>query len=199
MILSILIPTVKGREQAFNELKEFLQWQISRDSLQDKVEILSLCDNKEISIGEKRNRMLQMANGEYCVMIDDDDTVHYNYVPTVLKALESKPDCIGYKELCLFENDIVRTSDFSIKYPGWEDSYTSLIYGGFNHVRTPFYKAPIKTELCKQVGFKDLRFAEDHDFSKRIHPLLKNESYIDEFMYIYRYKTEPHNQKYGIR
>lgn len=193
MILSILIPTIKGREKQFNALEEFLQWQINQASVWNEVEIKSLCDNKEMSIGAKRNELLKMASGDYCIMIDDDDTVDFRFIELVLLALEKKPDCIGYKELCIYEGKRIESSIFSKKYKDWQENFD-----GFNHVRTPFYKAPIKTELCRNVGFKDLRYAEDHDFAKRIYPLLKTEEYIDEFMYIYRYKHEPHNLKYGI-
>ncbi len=48
------------------------------------------------------------------------------------------------------------------------------------------------------VGVKDMRFGEDHDFANRILPFLKTEHYIDREMYIYQYKSEPHNIKYGI-
>lgn len=204
MILSILIPTVIGREKSFNELEEFLQWQISAGSLWGKVEIQNICDNKELSIGAKRNELLKLATGEYCVMIDDDDTVSYQFVEKILEALEKNPDCVGYKELCIYEGKGVKSSEISIKHRTWQDAkdgrnYYTFLANGFNHVRSPFYKVPIKTDLCRKVGFKDLRYEEDREFSKAIYPLLKTEVYIDEFMYIYRYRHETHNIKYGIK
>ncbi len=200
MILSILIPTIIGREKQFNELEDFLQWQVSLASLWDKVEIKSICDNKELSIGAKRNQLLELATGEYCVMIDDDDTVHFQFVERIVNSLQGNPDCLGYKELCLYDGKSAKTSDISLKYKQWQEGNgMNPMSTGFNHVRTPFYKVPIKTELCKQVGFKNLRYGEDAEFSKQITPLLRNEIYIDEFMYIYRYKHEPHNLKYGIK
>ena len=195
MKLSILIPTVTGREKSFNQIEDFLQWQISQASLWDKVEVLSLCDNKELSIGAKRNKLLEMANGDFCVMIDDDDTVHFQFIERIMSAIESNPDCVGYKELCIYENGSVKSSDISLKHKRWNEPKNA----GFNHYRSPFYKVPIKTELCRMVGFKDLRYGEDIEFANRIIKLLTNEVYIDEFMYIYRYKEENHNQKYGIK
>lgn len=194
MILSILIPTVTGREESFAELEGFLKWQINISELSDKVEIKSICDNKEISIGQKRNKLLEMAQGEYCVMIDDDDSVHFQYLKKVLPALEKNPDCVGYKELCIYEGEKkAQSSCFSLRYKEWADNRD-----GFDHVRSPFYKMPIKTEICRSVGFKDMRYGEDHDFAKRILPHLKSEVFIGDFMYIYRHKHEEYNIKYGF-
>lgn len=199
MKLSILIPTVVGREQQFDDLCSFLQWQIDMGGYGKDVEIVSEKDNKEISIGAKRNKLLDKAKGEYCVMIDDDDTVHYQYIAKVLEGLKESPDCIGYKELCIYEGKSAKTSNISLRYKQWQAAVGSQhLQEGFNHYRSTFYKVPIRTELCRQVRFKDLRFGEDHDFAGRLAPLLKNEVYIDEFMYIYKYNATPHRERYGI-
>lgn len=193
MILSILIPTVEERADQFHELLTFLQWQIHEHHLNDIVEIKFLKDNKEMTIGEKRNKLYRMAEGDYSWMIDDDDMVHHDAVPLIVDALKDRPDCVGFKELCIFDGKRVESSNFSIRYPGWLDNYD-----GFNHVRTPFFKTPIKTRLCLQVAVAPLRWGEDAKFAQDIYPLLKAESYINEFIYIYRHNSSPHNQRYGI-
>ena len=56
-LLSILIPTVVGRESEFSRLRQSVQdqakWIILTD--QDEVEILFAIDNKQMTIGEKRD------------------------------------------------------------------------------------------------------------------------------------------------
>src|SRR4051794_17308832 len=94
MLLSILIPTISGREAKFNALCERLVEQSQGYS----VEILYGKDDKQLSIGEKRNIMLNNCNGKYCVFIDDDDDVSPTYVPKVIAALQDMPDCVGYLE-----------------------------------------------------------------------------------------------------
>jgi len=194
MLLSILIPTVKERADSFHELLTFLQQQILDHHMQDVVEIKFLSDNKEMTIGEKRNKLYRMATGDYSWQIDDDDWVHYEAILQIVDALRDNPDCVGFKELCIFDGRRVESSNFSIRYPGWLDNYD-----GFNHVRTPFFKTPIKTRLCLQCPIPHIRFGEDHEFSKMIHPLLEKEAYIDEFIYQYRHNSSPHNQRYGIK
>ncbi len=61
MIFSILIATVEGRAEKFTALRDHVQAQISDPS---EVEIVSLCDNKEMTIGAKRQRLLEMATGD---------------------------------------------------------------------------------------------------------------------------------------
>ena len=193
-LLSILIPTVVGREERFNELRTYIQHQIDFNQLHHNVEVLYIRDNKEMTLGEKRNKLFSISNGVYSVMIDDDDWIHHDYIRRVVDAAKEGKDCIGYKELCIWSGKKVQSSVFSLRYPEWKESFD-----GYDYVRSPFYKMPIKTDICKAVEFKSIRFGEDHDWSKRIFPLLHSEVFIDEFMYIYRHTQEDHNTKYGIR
>lgn len=194
MRLTIAIPTIVTRKAKFDLLRLHLQNQINEYGFQKEVEIISECDNKEISIGAKRQLLIDKAKGDYIVMLDDDDWCPYYFVVEIIKALASNPDCVGYLELCKFQNRRDEISCFSNRFKAWGDNQF-----GYNHVRTPFFKSPIKTELVRQVGCNDLRFGEDHDFAKRVFPLLKTEVFISKIMYEYRYKSEPHNQKYGIK
>lgn len=164
------------------------------NDLQDEVEILHLVDNKEMTIGMKRQKLYEMANGEYSWMIDDDDWVHYEAVPKIVAVLDGIADCIGFKELCVFDGKRLESSCFSLKYSGWMDNHD-----GYNHVRTPFFKTPIKTELCLQVGVHDIRWGEDAVFAEEIYPHLKTMTFIDEWIYHYKHNASPHNERYGIK
>jgi glycosyltransferase involved in cell wall biosynthesis len=191
MKLSICIPTVAGREKLFNELKEFIEKQINGNK---DIEIISIYDNKEMTLGMKRQKMYELCKGKYAWQIDDDDWLHDNAIDLIMSEIDKNMDCITFKELCQYDNQQNKTSNFSLKYKEWANDTD-----GYNHVRTPFLKCVIKTKLCLKAGVKDIRYAEDHQFAKDIYPLLKNEVHIDEFIYIYRYKHEEHNQKYGIK
>lgn len=198
MKLSILIPTVVERAEQFHKLRQFLIRQVIDYELDEQVEILYEQDNKEISVGKKRDKLYRRAKGQYSWMIDDDDWIHYQALPMIINTLNLNtgiaPDCVCFKELCIFDGKRVESSNFSLQYGGWADNVD-----GFNHVRTPFFKTPIKTALCTLVGVKDERFGEDHDFARRIQPYLKNEAYINEWIYIYRHNSSPHNERYGIK
>ena len=109
-----------------------------------------------------------------------------------MKAAKHGMDCITFMEKCIFE-DYEQTSNFSINYNEWSDNCD-----GYDHVRTPFHKTPIKTALCLKAGVKDMRYGEDHKFSKDIKKYLKTEYHINDYVYIYRYKHEEHKSKFGI-
>lgn len=193
VILTIAIPTIVTREAQFNALKYELEAQIKSAKAKDKVEIISECDNKEISIGKKRDNLIRKAKGKYLVMIDDDDWISDDYVIEVLKAAESDADCIGYLEHCNFDGQRNAISCISVKYSGW---YSNV--GIYDYVRNPYFKVPIKTSICQEVGCADMRWNEDEDFAKKIYPYLKKEQFINKKLYFYRYKYEVHEQKYGF-
>lgn len=186
--LSILIPTVEGREELFDSLMNNLLSQIG--SL--PVQILSIKDKKEISIGAKRQKLIEMSDGEYVVFIDDDDAVAPYYVVEILKNLGR--DAVGFLIECSFDGQNKCVAKASSKYKDWGDNKD-----GFRYVRSTYHKTPVRREIAIKHGFKDMRFGEDYDYSMRIINDIKSESFIDKVMYYYRYTSqEPHNSKYGI-
>ena len=188
MILSILIATIDERRDQFIELKKVF-------GKTEGVEIVSACDNKEMSIGWKRQTLLEMAKGEYIVFFDDDDWPSPEYVTEILKALESKPDCVGFKIAYFRDGVNVGTCIHSLRNEFWCTQ-------GDLYLRNVTHFNPVKRELALKVGFNDLRFGEDQDYSNRISLLCKNEEFIDKFLFDYRFKScknrEEHNRKYGI-
>lgn len=205
-ILSIQIPTVVGREIKFQGLYNFIKEQIITYQLQDETEVIYLRDNKEISIGAKRQKLYGMANALYSVQLDDDDWTAFMFCENIVGAIKqfkeengAYPDCVGYIEDCTINGRKAGNSLFSIGYPDWIEKLHPQVHGCVR-VRTPFFKTPIKTELCLQVGVKDMRFGEDHDFARRILPLLETQAFIAEPMYLYRHITEgSHKERYGIK
>ncbi len=194
MKLSVLICTTFDRVKMFDLLRHHLQTQINEYGLGKDVEILSECDNKEISVGKKRQNLLEKAKGDYIVFIDSDDMVPYYYVQEIIEAIKLNPDCIGFRIEC--KGTTGKTASASDKWNDWADNV-----GGFDYVRTIYHKNPVRRDIALQIGFKDMRFGEDYDYSKRLKEshLLKMEVFIDKVMYEYRYKYEDPKTKYGIR
>jgi glycosyltransferase involved in cell wall biosynthesis len=187
VLLSILIPTLPDRNESLNKLLAILEPQLN-----EQVEVLlDSRPKRACSIGVKRNDLYKRAKGKYSVQIDDDDTVPDYFVKEVLANLGS--DCIGYKEHCTI-NGKVQDSLITRTNKNW---YTI----NNNHFRTPHFKTPILTEHCVNTGVKDMRFGEDHDFAKRILPLLKTETFIPKIMYFYTANSltpNQHKDRYGL-
>jgi hypothetical protein len=188
--LSILICTIPERMDKFNALISELDRQINECG--GSVQIIS--DNrkrKEVSVGKKRDDLLNLSIGEYCVFIDDDDGVPPYYVSEILKAIELKTDCIGFDIECDIEGK--KENACARMHYNWEDNKD-----GFRYVRSIYHKTPVKTSIAKQVGFKDMRFGEDFDYSTRLKPYLSSEYYIKKIMYFYNYKYQNPKIKYGL-
>ncbi len=197
MILSILIPTTIDRRELFYKLETYLKIQKAAlpDEFVNSVEIISHEDNKEISVGKKRQNLLLESKGDYVVYIDSDDFVHPAYLISILNATKENPDCIGFKIECDI-NGVKSIASSSNKYLDWGENLD-----GFKFVRTIYHKTPIKRDLALKIGFKDMRFGEDYDFSKRLKQsgLLKKEVFIPLFLYRYIYKHTNPKERYGLK
>lgn len=190
-MLSFLIPTIDGRERQYDNLVASIYKQDS------KATIVYCKDNKGISIGAKRQILLDNCKTEYFVMVDDDDAIAPDYISKVRAALLSKPDCIGYLEQVIIDG-VKKVACHSNRFSDWG------VGKGYDFYRTIFYKDVIKTEIAKKIGFADMRYGEDYEFSKRLKKsgLLKTEVFINEVMYYYSFKStnpQQHAERYGIK
>lgn len=184
MKLSILICTLESRRWFLDKLMYQLKSQQTSD-----VEILIWKDGGDLTIGEKRNKLLEKASGDYICFVDDDDNVSEQYVNLILNAIKTEPDCVGIKLLHYNDDVLAGLTTHSLTYDSWWDEPNKDNAALTNYYRNPNHLNPIKTSLARSVGFKHLDFGEDHDYSKRILPFLKNEIMIDEYIYEYRYRT----------
>ena len=171
---SILICSLENRKDSLFCLLNILKLQDC-----DRLEILIMIDDGELSIGTKRNRLLEKAKGDYIAFVDDDDRVVNDYVSKILKALESEPDC------CSLEGIITnnkkgwsRTFIHSLKYDKWfiKDNV---------YYRNPNHLSPVRRELALRIRFPDINSGEDKDYSTRLLPLLKIEEKIEGVLYYY--------------
>ncbi len=168
ILLSILICTIDRRANLLFRLLKLLENQQIPE-----IEILIEKDNCELSIGAKRNILLNRSSGEYCCFIDDDDLVSSDYVSRIISALSSKPDCVGFVGNITFKSRIIKTFIHTLKCKEWHET-DNVYYRCINHLN------PVKIELAKKVGFEDLNHGEDHDYSKKLQPLLKTEVFLDD-------------------
>lgn len=188
-VLSILLCTVENRAVIFARLHA----EVLRQSEGKPVEVLVACDAKQISVGKKRQNLLEQATGEYICFIDDDDWIAPTYVDDILSALKSKPDCVGFKITCTTNGHNEESAITSMRYSNWREDYD-----GYKHCRSIYHKSPHRRSIALKVGFQDLRYGEDRPYSMEVMKYVKTESFIDKVLYFYRFKTEPFMQKYGI-
>lgn len=188
--LSILICTLPERKPLFDSLMKELNEQIKCSK-----QMVQICwddsPKGSMTIGAKRNKLLNLSLGEYVCFVDDDDSIAPDYIESILNAIEKATDCIGFKIKCYMDGKEENAAS-SMKYD-WADNVD-----GFRYVRSIYHKTPVKRELALKAGFPDKSFSEDYEYSMRLKPLLKSEIFIDKFLYIYRFAYENPKTKYGL-
>ncbi len=179
----------------FNSLLQEFQMQIDVGKFNDMVEIVFLEDNKEMSIGAKRQKLLEMATGDWIVFFDSDDLPMAYYIRVIIDSIINNPgiDCIGINVHMTTNGKMPQRCCHRLMYPKW----ASKVHG-WDYVRNITHFNPVLRELALQTGFKNLRFGEDQDYSDRLYPLLKKEHYIAAPLFHYRYSNKQnHTEKYG--
>lgn len=213
-LLSILIPTVVGREeQKTNLISSLFRHYIINTTIKKErvltyyfhkysdlpIEIIQAIDDKQMTIGEKRELLYKEASGLYSWQIDDDDLIAPNAIELILQAIKDNPtvDVISFEEYCNMDGKEYK-SNHSATYGGWEGNGNSILSDGFHFHRTPFFKDVIRTELAQSVPIQKSRFGEDHAFANDLLQLIKSEHHISEQLYRYIHISSPHNERYGI-
>jgi len=183
MILSVTIATISLRKDLFNKLYSELLRQIKEYNLSDKVEIL-IDNDDDRYLGTKRKMLLDKAKGLFTCAIDDDDNISSDYLQQIVDAININPDvdCIGINGTIIINKGEPKQWFISCKYEDWFEEY-NIYY------RTPNHITPIKTELVKQINFDEIPWGEDYNFSKKIKPLLINETKVESPIYVYNYNT----------
>jgi glycosyltransferase involved in cell wall biosynthesis len=183
MDISILIPTMKPRERLFQQVLAEVQRQI-RETPEIKVEVLWESDNGELTLGQKRNVLMDRCSGKYHCFVDDDDVLAPNYLRTFVPMIASgiDYDCASFVGAHYFKGHLNKLFHHSLDYTVWGE-YPDRF------VRTISPMNLIKTSIVRQVRYKDIRNTEDHEFSKRLMAsgLLTTEFKIDPNVPIYHY------------
>ena len=186
MKLSILIPSLISRAEQLNTLKQELDRQAMDGGYIGKVEILSLIDNGEMTIGEKRNQLMQKAKGEYVCYIDDDDEISKDYLKLIFARI--MPDCCSLRGV--YEVDGVYDGIFhhSIKYLAYKTNATDYP----KYERYPNHLNVIRKEIACKYSFVPINHGEDTEWATQIFKAgeIKTEAEIKEALYHYKYKTK---------
>lgn len=146
----------------------------------------SLIDDRQMTIGEKRNKLMAMATGKYVAYIDDDDMVSPDYISLVLEALKNgDPDVIGI--IGIYSTNDGRGVRKTLFYHTIKNSRYWTSSRGFE--RPPNHLNPMRKSIAEQYSFMPSNFGEDTDWAMRIceDKVLKVEKFIQKPIYYYDY------------
>lgn len=194
-LLTIMMPTTYDRRPLFGKLLLELWRQVIDYSNVSETEIIFEEDGKELSVGAKRQLLLERAKGEFVAGFDSDDWPQAYYLHDILKAIKDYPttDHVGFLEECDINGE-KSLSIFSSSHLKWEENAH-----GYDHIRCANPKSVIRRSIALKVGYKDLRYGEDRIFSEAVTPLIKSEVFLDRVLYYYRHTSTPHFERYGIK
>ena len=180
--LSILILSITER---VNPYLIFLLDKLNIQIKKHPIELVVLLDNQKNTIGNKRNQLLENAQGKYICFIDDDDDIADTYVEKIIKALKKNPDCVVFDSWVTLKKKKTKNNvkgklcKFGIEY---ENKNLNEEYH-----RLPNHLMVIKKSLLIDIRFLDTNFGEDTDWSEKIKPRIIKQERIDEILYYYNY------------
>jgi hypothetical protein len=203
--LSILIATLFERRVQCQQLKETIREKFQRLCPGLRLEIVERIDNREESIGLKRQHLLQDAKGKYSVFIDDDDEVTDAYFEDFLVCIQSGDDVMRIR------GQIKEyTFTHSLEYPFNGKMFVDGIF-----VRPPNHLNPMLSDIAKTIPFENAIRGEDSKWaflmaktkllrsetrsdSSRIHYIYNlQERTIDEATIIYQ-QTHTHEESFKL-
>lgn len=184
--LSILVCSVHTRRNTFlpGSLKMIYdQYEALSETDQKSVEIIYLIDNKTLMLGTKRNYLVDMAQGQYVVFVDDDDQVEPDYIKAILDQTIMDTDCIVFDAAVSLNGAPPKKCLYSMHY-------TQDANHADHYQRIPNHICAIKKDIVQKVDFPQIAYGEDSGFSKEVLKYLQSESRIDRVLYHYNYNSE---------
>ena len=162
----------------------------------ERVEIVTLMDNRSMSISEKRNRVMLAARGKYFSFLDDDDDVSDDFIPRILETIEANPDTdvITFDQLCSLDGLPMKVS-FGLGNPHDVCVPNHNNTGYWDIQRPPYHMCVWKMDIAATQDFRPIynnngQSCEDIDWLQRLYPLCKTTVHIDEILHHYIYSSK---------
>jgi len=155
---SVLIPTMPGREESFRALVSSIHEKIARICPDIRVEMCVAFDNRETSIGMKRQHLLTQAKGKYLSFIDDDDEITDAYIEDLYETIRG-----SYSVMRLRGRIDPYTFTHSLENP-----ITGMMASGEVFLRPPNHLNPMMTDIARFIPYKDAFRGEDLEWTLRM-------------------------------
>jgi hypothetical protein len=185
---SVLIPTIPGREESLRKLLHSIREKVERNAPELRYEVCLSFDNRETSIGMKRQHLLQQAKGRYLCFIDDDDDITDEYIQDLWNCIQG-----GYHVMRLygFMKGYTFVHSLDIKVDDFMASKTDPPI----FQRPPNHLNPMLSDVAKLVPFKNAVYGEDLDWTISLYKTgyLKNQYTSDASRTHYIYNLGDRN------
>lgn len=176
MTLSILIPSIPSR---FNKAIELYNHLLSISP--DGVEILMLTDNKQRSIGEKREALKNISNGKYFMFVDDDDSLYS--IEEIYEACKDDVDVITFKSKCLNADG----STFIVTAGLKNEVEHNTEEGRYLDCNRPPFTQCAWCAKFKSIPFPAISYGEDWEWVKKCLEIAQTETHIPLVLHGYNF------------
>ena len=185
MKLSILVPSIPSRIEKYLLP---LYAKLAQMAEGKEVEVLALLDNKQRSIGLKRDALVQSALGDYVAFVDDDDDVSHDYVDALLEATAHDMDVITFKQRSSIDGEtftVTHGLGFIIgqAHRGADGRYVDI-------ARPPWHHCAWRRSIAAKHRFPDSNYGEDWDWCSRVLKDVSTQSYIDRELHFYNFRSD---------
>jgi hypothetical protein len=191
IILSILIPSIPARFDKLNYLLNAINSQksnLERDhpSLRG-VEIIY--DDGErfldggLSIGKKRESLVNRATGKYLCFCDDDESIAPNYLETLVRLCQLDRDVCTFKVMYKDDN-YWSVIDMSIYYKDQEATPDREVR------RNVWQVCAIRSSIAKKHSFEDINYDEDTRWVEKVRKDIKSEAKTNAVLLQYNHSVE---------
>jgi hypothetical protein len=155
---TILIPTIPGRERKLQGLIRSIHEFRQRVCPDIRIAITIGFDNREMTIGTKRQTMLQAAEGKYVSFIDDDDAVTLHYFEDAAACIRGNFDCMRLRG---------QISQLTFTH-STANKLTDPMANETTFLRPPNHLNVMKADIAKTIKFRDATNGEDLDWTMKL-------------------------------
>ena len=192
-MISVLIPTLPSRKESLKRLTKEIdrqlgtyhsEWTVDPNFLMERrqytgVEVLICEDNKQMTVGAKRNILKKYAKGDYFTFIDDDDRI----APDYFKWVSTASGDVTVFDVIMSENG---KQKYEVKY--------GVEYGRDREKGTIAYRLPnhlmVWDKKFRKIPFPNVNRGEDSAWAMKARQSIKSQTRIDKVLYYYDFNTD---------
>jgi glycosyltransferase involved in cell wall biosynthesis len=138
-----------------------------------------------MSIGEKRQRLVDVASGEYIAFVDDDDSVSPDYVEQILKAIRAHgADVITFRQEAWYCGKKAEVHFHS------QHVHDEPFRPGAVIRRGPWHVCAWRKAAISECQFLHCNYGEDAAWVQQARQHIRRASHIDRVLHTYRHDPE---------
>lgn len=165
MITSVLIPTIKGRENFVNQAKALLNEQTVKPTFIEIIDDEPIYDGVDVAWRYKIGIERCKKNGaDVIIFWEDDDWYRYDYIELMLKhwTLSGQPDIFGVQKTIYY--NIVKRMFLPINHPGRASMMQTMVTKKFvpdwEAQRDPYVDMYLWKSMVYSKGVIDVPFED---------------------------------------